>query len=91
MNLTAEQREGLDDALEFLARAEIRNEGVNPENAAKATRAKGIVQSILSTSKPAWEITEERTKALRVAVGDMDLSENIHYLGVSRNMLEEAE
>lgn len=90
MNLTAERREGLDDALEFLARAEIRNEGVNPGNAAKATRAKGIVQSILSTSKPAWEITEERIRAIEEAFCAMDKNSD-YALTVLRAMLEEAE
>ncbi len=39
---------------------------------------------------PAWQITEERVEALKVATGEMDLSENIFYLNSLKTMLEEA-
>lgn len=42
-------------------------------------------------AKPrSWQITDERVEALKVATGEMDLSENIFYLNSLKTMLEEA-
>ena len=84
MMLTAEQRTAIQKAIDSIAGDRVDDPMQYPELLA-------LLRDLLTSSKPAWEITEERKKALRVAVGDMDLSENIHYLGVIRNMLEEAE
>ena len=51
--------------------------------------AKQEIHRLLVNSKPAWEATDERIKALKVAVGDIDLADNIHYLPVILAMLEE--
>ena len=37
-----------------------------------------------------WQITDERVEALKVATGEMDLSENIFYLNSLKTMLTEA-
>jgi hypothetical protein len=91
-NLTAEQRDALgagSDALENL----LDDWEIAEDEQANATLLRHIlvIRDLLTASKPAWEITEGRKKAMLVAVGDMDLSENIHYLGVIRGMLMEAE
>ncbi len=55
-----------------------------------SNRTKRVIQSMLNQSSPAWEITEERQAALKVAIGDLDPSENIGYLSELRAMLGEA-
>lgn len=96
MILTAEQRDALgagSDALENL----LDDWEIAEDEQANATLLRHIlvIRDLLTASKPAWEITEERKTAIEYAISvieqsDTELEDSIS-IDLFRAMLEEAE
>lgn len=65
MNLTKEQREAIELGLEEIGTAVFRNHGVNEIKEKKLLAADAVLRDLLSGSKSAWEVTEDRTRTLK--------------------------
>lgn len=93
MNLTAEQRAALENAIDWLTGLGDVKAATRPETgqAEEIYRARDVLRNILTTPKPAWKITEERKSALHHAINGV-LSwpvPNDDCADVLRVMLEE--
>jgi hypothetical protein len=60
------------------------------DRARVALHAEGKIGPDADAKPRVWQITDERVEALKVATGEMDLSENIFYLNSLKTMLTEA-